>query len=377
MRLSSLLVVGSILASSLALAGCMWETKLPGDAAAIHVERGRELLITDDAVLGSLSSNAADGPLSFRRAMARLPMRDTSTLTWMRGWSRRLRDEGESARADALEAKVTCPWLRRNTANLCSASCETCASEVLRLEDAPFRLIAVANRTDLSVMPDRAGDGGEGRLVFALTEGPADSAASSPLPFTVIAEYAQQGSAGDWASRWHALGAASDDAFPALLAEVAGTFVEQGAIAQIRTADAVTGSLVLHEFHVARGELVATNVRNTPSWGAVPEAEVRTFAAAQSSAIESGTYVLPSSWLASSSTLHAEQPPYLAGVAGHDALLRGTCGGCHQAAADSGFQIDPLAKGDQKLSRFLLDPSKELDEAARRTQWMQLTLSRL
>ena len=346
------------------LTACAWETKLPDDAAAIHVERSRELLITDDVVLSTLSCNAADGPLSFRRVMARLPMRApsaTSTLVWMRQWSQQLRDEGEGARADALEAKITEPWLRRSP------------TSALRLEDAPFRLIAVANRTDLSVMPDRAADGGEGRLVFALTDGPADAPDSPPLPFTLIVEYAQRGSAAEWASRWHALGSATDAAFPAALARVAGAFVETGALAQLRSADAVTGPLVLHEFHLASGNLVATKVRNTPNWASVSEADLRAFANDQADAIDNGTHVLPAAWLASSSALHAEPPPYLATVTKHDALIHGTCGGCHQDA-ESGFQIDPLANGDRRLSRVLLDPSKDLDELGRRTEWMQLTL---
>ncbi len=350
----------------LSLAGCTWETKLPDDAASIHVERGRELLVTDDAVLRSLSSNAEDRPLSFRRVMTRLPLGATaaeSTLAWMRGWSERLREEGNSGRADALEKQVTRPWLARSP------------DGSLRLEDAPFRLIAVANRTDLSVMPDRAADGGEGRLVFALTDGPADAGDSRALPFTVIVEYAQVGSASDWASRWHALGPLTDDQFPARLGEVAGAFVESGALAQVRTADAVTGALVLHEFHLASGELAASNVRNTPDWRSVSEADVRAFADAQARAIDDGTHVVPASWLASSSALHAEPPAYLATVTRHDALVHGTCGGCHQDA-DGGFQIDPLATGDRKLSRFLSDATRDLDELGRRTEWMQLTLSK-
>lgn len=369
MKCSSFIAGGALalaLSLALSLSACTWETNLPDDAAAIHVEYSRELLITDDAVLGRLSNNTADGPLSFRRVMSRLPMKGTpadATLAWMRGWSERLRHEGTAARADTFDGAILEPWFRRSP------------SHVLRLEDAPFRLIAVANRTDLSVMPDRAAEGGEGRLVFALTDGPADASESRALPFTVIVEYAQRGPAREWATRWHELGALPDDAFPAKLAELAGAFVEQGSLAQLRTADAVTGPLVLHEFHLDAGELVPTNVRNTPNWASVAEGDVRAFAAERADAIEDGTYVLPAAWLASSSALHAEPPPYLASIREHDALRRGTCGGCHEQA-ENGFQIDPTATGDRRLSRFLLDPSKELDELGRRATWQKLTLSK-
>jgi hypothetical protein len=341
------------------------------------VDRDRELVVTDDAVLRSLSTNGAGGPLSFRRAIEHLAPGGTSsdfTLAWLSGWSRRLRDEGQTARADVLDAQVTCPWLRRNPESACSPSCDACASKVLRLEDAPFRLIAVANRTDLSVMPDRAADGGEGRLVFALTDGAADVEDAMALPMTVIVEYAQQGTAKDWAARWHALGSVSDDAFVSSLTELAGLFVDAGSLAQIRTGDALTGPLVLHEFHLESGALAAKSVRNTPDWAAVSEPQVRAFCTENADALENGTQVLPAAWLASSSSLDAEPPAFLSTVTDHDALVHGTCGGCHRDA-ERGFQIDPLAHGTLKLSRFLVDPSKDRDEIGRRVAWMQLTLS--
>ena len=166
----------------------------------------------------------------------------------------------------------------------------------------------------------------------------------------------------------------SEAAFPGALAQVAGTFVEQGSLAQLRSGDALTGPLVLHEFHLADGALAAATVRNTPRWSSIPEAELRAFADAQSAAIENGTHVLPPAWRAESSLLGAAPPAYVASVTSHEALLRGTCAGCHASAA-SGFQIDPLQRGDQKLSRFLVDPTKDLDEAGRRQEWLQLTLS--
>jgi hypothetical protein len=358
-------------------AHCTWTTELPSNAATIPIVRNRELVVTDDTTLGSLSGNSADEPLSFRHLVEHLPTAGTSgdaVLTWMSAWSKQLRDEGSPARADILDAAVTCRWLRRNPGNQCSPSCETCATRVLRLQDAPFRLVAVANRTDLSVMPDRAADGGEGRLVFALTDDAADSENSSPQPLTVIVEYAQEGSAKDWAARWHSLGSATDNAFPGQLAALVATFTDTGRLAQIRTGDALTGPLVLHEFHLQSGALVASTVRNTPDWSVVKEADVRAFCANNADALANGTHVFPASWLATSSALGDEGPSYLAMVPNHDALVQGTCGGCHHEAT-TGFQINPLAKGDAKLSNFLVDPSKPLDEIGRRTEWMQLTLA--
>ncbi len=303
----------------LGLAACTWDTALPG--SSIEVEE-RELVVTDDSPeLVALG----DGPLSFRHATERAGF-DPSR--WMSDWAQRLRDEGRPERAALLET----------------------------VETSKLRLVAIANRTDLSVMPDRAADGGEARLVFAL-EG---------RPMTVIFEYAQVGTALEWTKRWHALGTAPD--LSAALRELTSRFVETGAIAHVRTADALDGELLLHEFALSNGQLVAENVRNTPDWDRVGEDAVRGFVTENGESLAKGTVVVPSEWLAPSSTL-AAPPTWLGGIDPRDALFRQSCGGCHAQTA-SGFQIDPLARGRARLSAFMT--GTELD---RRRTWMRLTLS--
>ena len=122
--------------------GCLWQTDLPADATSIQVDPSRELVVTDEnGMSGPLARNQTNGRLSFQQALS--------------------------------------------AENQCEVACGSCAAYTLRPEAAPFRLIAVTNRTDLSVMPDRAADGGEGRLVFAITDGPGDDASSPSLPVTV------------------------------------------------------------------------------------------------------------------------------------------------------------------------------------------------
>jgi hypothetical protein len=356
--------------------GCIWQTDLPAGATSIHVEPGRELVVTDESLMsGPLAQNQTTGPLSFRQAMGALPLEEGATLAWLQAWSRRLHDEGYPERAATLDQRVTCAWLRALPENECDQVCASCTRNTLLPEAAPFRLIAIANRTDLSVMPDRAADGGEGRLVFAITDGRGDDASSPSLPVTVIFEYAQQGSALEWTQRWHALGQTSDDAFPASLTALTQTFVASGTLAQIRTADALTGPMVLHQFQMESGALLATNVRNSPDWTSVPASSMRAFADDNADAIESGTALFPSSWWTASSFPDQPPPAYVSDLTQHDALVQLTCGGCH-ALSENGFQIDPIAKGDSKLSRFLVDPTKGQDEMRRRTEWMQLTLWR-
>lgn len=355
--------------------GCLWQTDLPADATSIQVDPGRELVVTDEGVMsGPLARNQTNGPLGFQQAMSALPLAGGAPLRWLQAWSSRLQDEGYASRATTFTQRVTCSWLRATPENQCDEACGSCAAFTLKPEAAPFRLIAVTNRTDLSVMPDRAADGGEGRLVFALTDGPGDDASSPSLPVTVAFEYAQHGSALEWEQRWHALGQTSDAGFPESLAALTQIFVASGTLAQIRTADALTGPMLLHQFQIESGELVATNVRNSPDWTRVPSASMQQFAFANADAIAAGTALFPESWWAARASPDEQPPGYVTGLPQHDALVQLTCGGCHALTQD-GFQIDPLARGDGKLSRFLVDPTQDHDEMRRRVEWMQLTLS--
>ncbi len=353
----------TILALALTGSACTWETDLPAAARAIAIDPDRELVVTD--LSGPLVRS--DGPLGFRSSVERLGLENDAMLRWLEGWSSGLGPD----RGRSFDTLVTCTWLKARPANECDETCGACAARELDLAAAPLRLIAVVNRTDLSVMPDRAGEGGEGRLVFAVTRGAADDPASAPLPLTVIFEYAQPGPAIEWARRWHTLGSGSSDHL-ARLGELTASF---GSIAQIRTADAATGPMVFHEFAIDGGHIVARNVRNTPDWGHLSEPDVRAYARTQAAALREGTALMPESWWAASSALDAELPPWIATVDEHDAIVRGTCGGCHQQAT-GGFQIDPLREGRARMSNFLVDPSRPRDEVRRRIEWMQLTLSR-
>ena len=94
-------------------------------------------------------------------------------------------------------------------------------------------------------------------------------------------------------------------------------------------------------------------------------------------AIADGTAVLPEALWASYSAPALVPPSWVSSLAEHEALVRTTCAGCHAEAAE-GFHVDPLANGSQApaLSRFLADPTKEVDELRRRIEVMQLTLTR-
>lgn len=328
----------------LLLTACRWETDLPDAARAIEVDASRELVITD---LGALGENHARAPLSFARATDALRV---DTGAWLAAWSARLPPE----RARVFDDVVTCRWLRARAANECDATCTQCGDRTFDPSYAPLRTTAVVNRTDLAVMPDRAADGGEARLVFTLTDGPADDAASRPLPLAIIFEYAQNGDAKTWSERWHALGKADQSALVALTE----TFVGAGTIAQVRTADAVTGeAMLLHEMDRT---FTFKNVRNTPIWNAVSREALETWSEENAEAIDEGTAVMPRAWWAPSASSADVAPSFVS-----DTIVKTTCNGCHAQSA-TGFHVAP----DGKLSPFLADA-----ELRRRAAWMQLTLT--
>jgi hypothetical protein len=210
-----------------------------------------------------------------------------------------------------------------------------------------YRLRAVVNRTDLSVMPDRAADGGEGRLVFGHVR----------EPRTIIVEYAQPGAAKTWAAKWQALdGRASS---------LASLVAEFGPIAQIRTADGTSGSVVLRQYAVSGESIVEAALRNEPDYARVTSAELAAYASSESAALADGTALMPREWWANAAVV----APAPASVP--SAIANESCTGCH-AKTERGFQIDPQTG---RATTFLSDPSAPSDELRRRTTWMQLTLA--
>jgi hypothetical protein len=210
-----------------------------------------------------------------------------------------------------------------------------------------YRLRAVVNRTDLSVMPDRAADGGEGRLVFGHVR----------EPRTIIVEYAQPGAAKAWAAKWQALdGSASS---------LASLVAEFGPIAQIRAADGTGGSVVLRQYAVSGDAIVEAPLRNEPDYARVTSAELASYASSQAAALAEGTALMPRAWWANSAVVAPAPANVPAPIANE------TCTGCHAKTA-SGFQIDPQTG---RATGFLANPSAPSDELRRRTVWMQLTLA--
>ncbi len=59
-------------------------------------------------------------------------------------------------------------WLRSTPENACDADCGQCSERALTLEQAPFRLTAIAYRPDPALLPNAQCPQGQLRFVFAL-----------------------------------------------------------------------------------------------------------------------------------------------------------------------------------------------------------------
>ncbi|GAC1351038.1 MAG: hypothetical protein NVS3B20_00360 [Polyangiales bacterium] len=393
--------------AALAMGACsssaVGNSESPTCQSVMKVERFKELIIVDDSVIRDARTlNAKDGAWSFRSAMERAAPAGQDagdfTLSWLQGWvaSNQLNsyplDRVGEERADAMQQRIICPWLQMTPENGCNATCSTCVSKRVDLAKAPFRLLAIANRMDLREKPDSAAPAGEGRLVFGLTDGPADEAASKARPMTVILEYGLPSSKGvkQWASAWHALGTFKDfgDDYKASLQNITDAFTGRGAqpgkhngsaLAQVRTNESTLDWIwQLRQFELgADGELHLAPTSNTPHESFNNSGKLRDFIVANADSLKHGTHLVPAYMLGGS----VDALQYTWAVPGVDetarkAFARETCNGCHTSentSVDIAFHVSPFKSGVEKLSRFLNNPEDvQHDELARREALQKL-----
>ena len=251
------------------------------------VEAFKELVVVDEEVLeDARAKNANAGPWSFRHAVEQMAPGDPSELVrvWLESWITQKElnsfplDRVLESRAEAMTSKILCPWYQLTPENGCDAACTKCTAKKLDLAKAPFRLIAITNRMDQrhEVASEQ---NGEGRLVFALTHGPADDPASDALAMTVIFEYLlpETRSTRQWADAWHAVGKypSIGEDYRAALESVTSSFTKRGSrpagphgssIGQIRTNESYLNWIwQQREFGLGQdGLLHLQPTRNTP-----------------------------------------------------------------------------------------------------------------
>ncbi|MDB4990461.1 MAG: putative lipoprotein [Myxococcaceae bacterium] len=321
---------------SLLLAACDGSGTIGSLFNCTEVTRFRELELVDTHVLASpAAQNRTAGALSFRHAIEQLAAGSEPALFathWLDAWN-----------AEAgLASEVRCGWLRSRAANACDVHCAQCAERVLDLSEAPFRLIGVANRSDLGRLQDAVSSAGEGRLIYALTDGPADDPSSATSSLTLILEYGlfDDTDARGWATRWHAL--SNDDiaspAYVDALLQISERFVAR---------DTATG-------RVAGSSLSRLRINDRRNASAARFSEF-------SLADDGSLAVLPLAVMSDPSI-----PMELA-----------TCEGCHATSNGSldGFHVSPHGEGTAKLSTFLQQPNDwHAGELAKREVALQTLL---
>ena len=324
-----------LFATTFLLGGCVLRASPANsnETCGSAVDPLRELEIVDDDTLARLSQNAENGPLSFRHIVETIAGDEVPSATFTEAWMHALGPD--------VEREVRAAWI---------------STGPLDLARAPWRLVAVANRMDLAGKP-RLGPLGEGRLVFGLTEGPADDPASAPRETTLIVEFAlpTTRTATEWAHAWHALGdkPLGSVAYDEALAHNVASFATRPSLSQVRWNDPVNG---LRQLDLgAQGMLVVAPLRNTPPRALDGARELAAFAQAHAAEIARDDHLLPAELLTTST--HTDARPWsLSDVADEvrDAFALGTCGGCHaHDAIDGGFHVSPLRHGGAKLSPML------------------------
>lgn len=246
---------------------------------------------------------------------------------------------------------------------------------------APFRLLALVNRTDLAEQLAPESPAGEARLVYTLTSGPGDDPSSPALPFTVIFEYSLGSalSVRDWSAAFHALAELDEQSAGRSQAtrDLVRSFVSSpgsaGApyLSQLRVNDARDGIPELYELALDdSGALVPRGLRNTPRPELAGSSQLLAFALDHAQAIEQGIHRVPTEWLAGSARV--EPISWLSGSPTLEGgFTRGTCSGCHgpDSPSSNGFHLSEATDGSVTLSPFLLD-----EDLPRRVQTLRARL---
>ncbi len=398
-------LLATVLLSASIAAGCSSKSDSQSSTASdcgIAIDRFKELSIVDDAVITDpRSRNDIDGKWSFRHAVESA-MPDGANpsefvLGWLEDWISTAEvngfqiDRNLESRTAQINALLICPWLHARPENNCDDACSTCAARELDLAKAPFRLLAIVNRTDLRVKPNVTSKAGESRLVFGFTRGPADDPSSAAAPMTLIFEYGlpETSSPADWVQRWHALGrhAAFDDDYKRELEALTESFVGRGvapgrpngsALSQVRTNESTFEWIwQLREFRLdGAGDLRVAPVTNTPGESLNGSTVLRDFVLSNNDAVKGDRAVLPTSLLAGS----ADEFLFRWNIPGVDeptraAFARETCNGCHAGenpTVDTAFHVSPFRSGIAKLSPFLNNPADQAnDELSNRAHAMR------
>lgn len=394
--------MSALLGSALLGLACSSTAVAPVSACdSVVVDRFKELVIVDEDVLADpRAKNATAGVWSFRHAIENLVPAgmDPSpfVMEWLSEWNnvREINgfpaDRPNELRGATLKERIVCPWLKVTPENGCDATCTVCSGgQKLDLSRAPFRLIAIANRID-ERGSNPAAPQGEGRLLFALTNGIGDDDATPAMPMTFIFEYLlpETRTLTEWANAWHDLGKHSsfDESFRVDLEKVTNGFVKRGSrpngingssLNQIRTNESALNWIwQLREFGLTSdGRLLQRTVRNTPGEALNGGPVLAKWVNDNAVDIRKGKFQMPTNLQAPAS----DQLLFRWRLPGVDeptrvAFSAATCNGCHsieKPRVDTAFHVSPFRRGVDKLSPFMHDTHGGQDELGHRADGLK------
>lgn len=365
--------------------------EVPEACADLPVDRFRELMVVDELVTDDArGKNADSGAWSFRHLVETVTPPGMHPSDYVLGlfqsWDRvnKINSYSVIPRPE-VRSVLICPWLRRSPENGCDPDCRSCDAEVLDLSQAPFRLMAIANRLDLRYQRTAKAPAGEGRIAFGLTNGAGDDPNATPLRMTVIFEFANSTENGettrDWAERWHRLGedGLSEEDFKAGLQQITDSLISAKSLRQIRTNERdLEWRWEFREFIPDQNGVPQPSVTtNTPDASMNGSSQLRDYLLANRDKVMAEIGVVPERLCGGAA------PGMLVWRADVDEPLRKafanqTCNGCHmteQVPVDAAFHISPQRSGRERLSPFLWDPqSPGTDELFRREQSLRSAL---
>ncbi len=326
---------------------------------AENVDPWKELVIVDSSVvLDARASNENDGAWSFRRLMERLGP-GVQVESWLRTFRQAsLNRFPLEDRADVED--LIASWPRRDG--------------VPDLAQAPFRLLAVVSRIDLTTSAN-----GEARLVYGLY----DPATGAPRKMTVGFEYrlpalGTPNDRAEWGRRWHALGKLPyGEQFNAALQRLTDQFAEGTSLSQLRTNEQQFGQFwQLRQWVLDGGVLRLAATPQTPDQSLNGTVLLSRFILDNADALRAGTAVVPPDLQGGAS--HAigawvfKNEPRIDEPLRH-AFAKQTCNGCHAQETNSVqgfFHISPFkpvaGNGQDRVSDFL-----KRDDLKRRVAWLQ------
>lgn len=333
----------------------------------------KELMITDLSVVNDARATQAGGVWTFGHLIRRLTPNQVDPAdfarSWLGEWLENQNVNGFRVGARPTMQQVLNDWPKS-------------ANGKIDLDRAPFRLLAIVNRIDLST-----GASGEGRFVFGLLD-----VNGQPRQATVIFEYllpsitSRMPTSKAWAMRWHALGSLPfGEAYNQKLAEITETFVGAPAsrardrrgpngamrsvstISQVRTNEiALQAPWEMREFTLdLRGFLISSVTKQTPdeifNTQASNAAALQQWIRNNVDAINQGVHIVPAKSLggvghapiAWAQPLANDPNPKVQQARRNFALQ--TCTGCHSNETATAFtHISPrVATNASLISNFV------------------------